>query len=382
MAPDGVDLRRAVGRIGARKGVEVAHLVVALAVSEAAAPVARRAACEENERLKPMEYRTLGRSNLKVSAVSMGCWAIVGGSTWGPQDESEAVAAIRASLDAGVTFFDTAEGYGSGHSEELLGQALAGRRDEAVIATKVSPSHLAPDALKEACEASLRRLRTDVIDLYIVHWPSREAPVGETWRAMEDLQAQGKVRVLGVSNFATGDLTELLEVGRPEAVQLPYSLLCRAIEHEVVPVCLANDISVTCYSPLAQGLLTGKFRSADDVPAGRARTRLFSSHRPEARHGEPGAEAETFAAIAALRAVAEGLGEPMGRVALAWLLTRPGVASVIAGARDAQQARENAAAGDLKLPDDAVRELTRATEALKEHFGSNPDMWESESRMR
>jgi len=108
---------------------------------------------------------------------------------------------------------------------------------------------------------------------------------------MEDLQVQGKVRVLGVSNFATGDLADLLAVGRPEADQLPYSLLWRAIEHGVVPLCTEHDVSITCYSPLAQGLLTGKFRSADDVPPGRARTRLFSSRRPEARHGEPGAEA-------------------------------------------------------------------------------------------
>ena len=129
-------------------------------------------------------------------------------------------------------------------------------------------------------------------------------------------------------------------------------------------------------------MLTGKFRAADDVPVGRARTRLFSSGRPEARHGEPGAEGETFAAIDRIRAVAEGLGEPMGRVALAWLLAQPGVASAIAGARNAEQARENAAAGDLTLPDDAVRELSQATEALKKHFGTNPDMWESESRMR
>jgi len=169
-----------------------------------------------------MRYRKLGRSDLKVSVVSMGCWAIVGDRTWGPQDESEALAAIQASVDAGVNFFDTAEGYGNGRSEELLGRALGDRRNEVVIATKVSRAHLKPEALRESCEASLRRLRTERIDLYIVHWPSRQVPFEETWRTMEELQRQGKVRVLGVSNFATGDLTDLLEVGRPEADQLPY----------------------------------------------------------------------------------------------------------------------------------------------------------------
>ena len=329
-----------------------------------------------------MRYRKLGRSDLKVSVVSMGCWAIVGDRTWGPQDESEALAAIQASIDAGVNFFDTAEGYGNGRSEELLGRALGDRRNEVVIATKVSRAHLKPEALRESCEASLRRLRTERIDLYIVHWPSRQVPFEETWRTMEELQRQGKVRVLGVSNFATGDLTVLLEVGRPEANQLPYSLLWRAIEYEVVPLCVANDISITCYSPLAQGLLTGKFPAADDVPEGRARTRHFSSDRPEARHGEPGAEAETFAAIDGIKAVAQELGQPMNRVALAWLLAQPRVASVIAGARSPEQARQNAAAGDLALSPDVVERLGRATEGLRQHFGTDPDMWESESRMR
>jgi len=329
-----------------------------------------------------MKYRTLGRSGIEVSVVSMGCWAIVGGSTWGPQDESQAIAAIQASLDVGVTFFDTAEGYGDGHSEELLGRALGARRDEVVIATKVSPSHFQPGTLKERCEASLRRLDTDRIDLYMLHWPNHDVPIEETWRVMEDLQRDGKVRMLGVSNFAVQDLTDLLGVGRPEADQLPYSLLWRAIEHEVLPLCLENNVSVTCYSPMAQGLLTGKFRTPGDVPEGRARTRHFSSRRPEARHGGPGAEEETFAVIERIRGIAEELGEPMNRISLAWLLAQPGVTSVIAGARNAEQARENAAAGDLELPVGVVKELTQATNELKEVFDTNPDMWQSESRMR
>jgi len=329
-----------------------------------------------------MRYGRLGRSDLEVSAVCMGLWAIVGGETWGPQDESDALAAIRTALDAGINFFDTAEGYGRGRSEELLGQALAGRRNEAVVATKVSRAHLSPEEVRAACEGSLRRLGTEYIDLYIVHWPSREVPVEETWRALEKLRDEGKVRVLGVSNFAEEDLSELLECGRPECDQLPYSLLWRAIEYEVVPLCVANDIGVTCYSPLAQGLLTGKFATPEDVPEGRARTRLFSSGRPQARHGEPGAETETFTAIERIRSIAGELGRPMAQVSLAWLLAQPGVASVIAGARSPEQVRQNAAAGDLELAEDVVGKLSEATDDLKSIFGSNPDMWESESRMR
>jgi aryl-alcohol dehydrogenase-like predicted oxidoreductase len=329
-----------------------------------------------------MQYRQLGRSDLKVSVVCMGCWAIVDEGTWGPQDESAALAAIQAALDAGITFFDTAEGYGGGRSEELLSRGLAGRRHEAVIATKASSAHHRPADLRAACERSLRRLRSDRIDLYLLHWPSREVPFAETWRAMEDLQREGKVRVAGVSNFATADLADLRAVGRPEANQLPYSLLWRAIEHEVLPACLSHDISVTCYSPLAQGLLTGKFRTPDEVPAGRARTRHFAGSRPEARHEEAGAEAETFAAIDRVRQAGDELGWPTAHVALAWLLGQPGVTSVIAGARSPAQARENAAAGERKLPVGVVTALSAATEELKRKFGPNPDMWQTESRMR
>ena len=329
-----------------------------------------------------MQYRQLGRSDLRVSVVCMGCWAIVDEGTWGPQDESTALAAIQAALDAGITFFDTAEGYAGGRSEELLARGLAGRRREAVIATKVSAAHHRPADLKAACEKSLRRLASDRIDLYLLHWPGREVPFAETWRAMEDLQREGKVRVVGVSNFATGDLADLLAVGRPEANQLPYSLLWRAIEYEVLPICVANEVSVTCYSSLAQGLLTGKFRTPDDVPSGRARTRHFAGSRPEAHHHEAGAESETFSAIERIRQVGEELGWPMAHVALAWLLAQPGVTSVIAGARSPAQVRENARAGDRRLPDAVVKALSEATEELKEKFGANPDLWQTESRMR
>jgi len=329
-----------------------------------------------------MRYNTLGSTDIRVSIVAMGCWSIAGGQTWGPQEESDSVAAIEASLEAGVNFFDTAEGYGDGYSEELLGRVLAGRRQHVVIATKVSPSHLRPADLKAACERSLRRLRTDYVDLYQIHWPSREVPVAETASALLELREQGKVRAIGCSNFGVGDLDELLRHADVVTDQLPYSLLWRAIEFEIQPLCVERGVGILPYSPLAQGLLTGKFRSPDEVPEGRARTRLFSGRRPRARHGESGAEEETFQALESLRAICQELGLPMAQVALAWLLSRPGVCSVLAGARNARQARANAAAGDLELPADALDRLTAATEALKQRLGPNPDMWQSEGRLR
>jgi len=329
-----------------------------------------------------MERRRLGRTDLAVSAISMGLWNIAGDATWGAQDERDSIEAIEAALACGINFFDTAEAYGGGYSEEVLGKTRGSRRREVVIGRKASSDHMGGEDLISACEGRLNRLRTDYIDLYMLHWPHCEVPFEETMGAMTDLIEQGKVRVAGVSNFGARDLGDILGQGRVEANQLAYNLLFRAVEFEVLPACLESGVSVTCYSSLAQGLLTGKFASADDVPEGRARTRHFSDTRPQVRHGEAGAEEETFGAIRRVRRIAEDVGAPMNHVALAWLLAQPGVASVIAGARNAEQARRNAAAGDLKVDREAIDGLTEATDALKTKLGPNPDMWDSESRIR
>lgn len=330
-----------------------------------------------------MQYRELGKSGIRVSTVAIGCWAMAGDQYWGPQDESQALAALRTALDVGINFFDTAELYGDGYSEELIGKALEGRRREAVIASKASNQHLSGPDLRRACQASLRRLRTDYLDLYQIHWPSRQTPLSETVAALEALQREGTIRAYGVSNFGPGDLDDLLALtDRAVSNQVPYSLLWRAIEFAIQPKCVAHGIGILPYSPLAMGLLTGKFATADDVPAGRARTRHFSKDRPGTRHGEPGCEAETFAALSRIRQIADSIGQPMADVALAWLLSRPGVTAVVAGARDPAQVRENARAADLSLPPAILQALTEATEPLKQRLGPNPDMWQSESRYR
>ena len=329
-----------------------------------------------------MKYHNLGKTDIAVSFVAMGCWAIAGDRVWGPQDEAESIATVHAALDAGVNFFDAAEGYGDGHSELVLGRALANLRHEAVIATKVSRSHLSADQVREACERSLRRLQTDYIDLYQIHWPGHTIPLAETIEALETLREQGKVRAIGVCNFGVEDLSDLLNVRRVETNQLPYSLLWRAIEYQIRQKCAGAGIGILCYSPLAQGLLTGKFASPDDVPPGRARTRHFSKGRPLARHGEPGCEIETFAAIEEIRRISDRIHEPLTKVALAWLLHQSGVTSVIAGARRPDQIKQTAKAADLVLSSDIVGQLTDATEELKRVLGPNPDMWQSESRFR
>jgi myo-inositol catabolism protein IolS len=329
-----------------------------------------------------VKYCKLGKTDITVSVVAMGCWALAGGRVWGPQIEADSIATVHAALDAGVNFFDTAEGYGNGDSELVLGRALAGRRHEAVIATKVSRAHLSGDEVLQACENSLRRLQTDYIDLYQIHWPSRTVPLDETMGALEKLRQQGKVRAIGVCNFGVQDLSHLLKVGWVETNQLPYNLLWRAIEYEIRQKCIDEGVGILCYSSLAQGLLTGKFSSPDEVPEGRARTRHFSKDRPQTRHGEAGCEPEVFNAIEQIRRICDEIGQPMAAVALAWLLHQPGVTSVIAGARRPDQIKQTARAADLELLPEIIAALAEATEGVKQKMGPNPDLWQSESRFR
>jgi aryl-alcohol dehydrogenase-like predicted oxidoreductase len=329
-----------------------------------------------------VEYRSLGKSGIEVSTVAMGCWAIAGDWVWGDQEEQESIATVHAALDLGVNLLDTAEGYGEGTSEIVLGRALAGRRHEAVIATKVSSSDLSSVGIRRACEGSLRRLNTDTIDLYQIHWPNWAVPIEESMGTLELLRQEGKIRAIGVCNFGTRDQSELLAIGRCETNQLPYSLLWRAIEFQIQQQCVDEGVGILCYSPLAQGLLTGKFRSADDVPDTRARTRHFSQERPFVRHGEAGQEAETFAAIDRIRAICDQIERPMAQVALAWVLAQPGVTSVLAGARHPRQMRENVQAADLTLPPEVTRKLTTATDALKGALLGNPDQYQGVSRFR
>ena len=329
-----------------------------------------------------MGYRKLGKSDIDVSAVAVGLWAIAGGS-WGDQDENEAIATIRAALDQGVNLFDTADGYGRDSlSEVIFGKALVGRRKEAVIATKFSNSNADAAGIQEACENSLRRLRSDYIDLYQIHWPSRKVPLDEQWRGLDRLKEQGKVRAIGVCNFGVGDLTDLLKIGDIATDQLPYNLLWRAVEFEIVDKCVENGIAILPYSPLMQGMLTGKFKTADDVPPFRARTRHFSKDRPQSRHGKEGCEKETFETLGGVRDICDRLKAPMARVALAWLLEQPGVVSVLAGARNPAQLAENMGAAELNLPDDVLKELSDVTDDLKTLLGPDPDMWGAASEAR
>jgi len=329
-----------------------------------------------------MKTIQLPNSDLVVSRFCFGCWGITSDFHWGDRDHAQSVAAMHAALDAGVNFFDTAAIYGDGESEKLVGQVLSGRRSEVVIASKVLPDKMKPDEIFRCCEESLERLGTDYIDLYQTHWTSREAPAADSWDAMLKLKQQGKVRHIGVCNAGTGDLDEFSISEPPVTDQLPYSLLWRAIEYEILPHCHENDIGILVYSPLMHGMLADKYKSAADVPDGRARSRHFGSQRPLTRHGEAGCEQETFNALAAIADVCRRLGRAMADVALAWCLQQPGISCVIAGASSQKQVTQNVYSFENPLPEDAVGELNEATAALKRALGPNPDMWEGSEKSR
>ncbi|MDF1513156.1 MAG: aldo/keto reductase, partial [Anaerolineae bacterium] len=212
-----------------------------------------------------------------------------------------------------------------------------------------------------------------------------EIPFEKTYSELEKLQQEGKIRHVGLSNFGKRDLTDMLQVGRCEINQLPYNLLFRAIEYEVMPVCLENQVSIACYSPLLHGVLADKYPTIAEVPENRGRTRHFSSQtHQQTRHGGPGAEAETQEALDNIRAICADIGKPMVQVALAWLLSRPGVASVIAGAGNVNQIKANAAVTEIELSQDTLTALDNATAKLRMKLGSNVDMWDvgAKSRVR
>lgn len=320
--------------------------------------------------------------DLPVPKVAFGCMSIVASETYGGIGPDQAIDTVQSALDHGITMLDTAPAYGNGESEELVGKAIEGKRDTIILATKASGKTLSAEEIATDCESSLKRLRTDYIDLYQIHWNRYAVPAEETLRAMEKLVTDGKVRALGVCNYGPLDLAEALSITKLATNQLAYSMLTRAIEFEIVDQCVENGMGILCYSPLAQGLLTGRYKTADEVPAGRQRTRHFSGKRELSRHGQPGCEKETFDAIAEIQKICDEIGQPMSRVALAWCLHQPGVMCVLAGASTREQVKQNVEASKISLSEDVLARLDRATATVKTLLGPSPDLWDGNGRIR
>jgi myo-inositol catabolism protein IolS len=344
--------------------------------------------------MAPVETRPCGTSGLHLPAVGLGCWAFGGGDYWGAQSQDDVDDVVHAALDLGMTYFDSAEAYNAGASETSLGRALAGRRQRAIVGTKVNPSNARPATLREHCEASLRRLGTDWIDLYMVHWPLNASAIkhftsdeelqahppdlGQALATLEELKRAGKIRHWGVSNFGVRQLEEVTALGfQPAADELAYNLLMRGIEAEVLPWCRGHGVGVLGYSALMQGLLSGKFTSIDELPPARTRTRHFAGNRAGSRHGGPGVEPAVLAAVQSIAAIAEELGVPMGDLSIAWAVANPAVTCTIVGCRNRRQLEENVRALSIALTPEAKLRLDRATNEVLIELGPHIDYYQS-----
>lgn len=321
-----------------------------------------------------MQTRQLGDSDLDLTTVGLGTWAIGGGDWdfgWGPQDDKESIAAIRRALDLGINWIDTAAIYGLGHAEEIVAQAVAGRRDEVTIATKCGlrwkPGGTTPfgqlDAasVREEAEASLKRLDTDVIDLYQIHWPNPEKNVEEAWGVIADLIDEGKVRYAGVSNFNVSQLERLRKIHAVTSLQPPYNMLERGAEDELLGYCAGNHIGVIGYSPMKAGLLTGKY-SKEGVAA----LPKNDWRRGSDQFKEPNLSAN-LNLIEQLKPIAKRNGMSLGQLAIAWVLRRSEVTAAIVGARRPKQIEETVEAGDQVL---SKQDIEAIQALLAEHARS------------
>ena len=325
-----------------------------------------------------MRTRVLGQSNIEASVVGLGTWAM-GGWMWGGTSEAESIAAIHAAVDEGISLLDTAPIYGFGLSEAIVGKAIRRCRDKVVLATKCSmvcdpnvgqfkfksttsgpdPNglitihiYLGPDSIRREVEGSLKRLQTDHIDLYQTHWQDATTPVADAMGALMELKQEGKIRAIGVCNAKVDQMQEYAAAGQLDSDQERYSMLDRKLEDEQLPYCRENNVAVLAYSPLALGLLTGKIGPDREFPVGDQRRMNMRFTKKNLQNVAD--LLETF------KPIAERHGITLAQLVIAWTVHQPGVTHALCGARNIEQAAENAAAGRVELTDDEVRRIDQA----------------------
>ena len=324
-----------------------------------------------------MHYRKLGSSGIEASVVGLGAWVLGGGSVWGADTaDDESVKAIQAALDAGINLIDTAPAYGFGRSEEVVGKAVRGRRDKVVIATKCGLwwddtrgsyfcefdgkamyRSLRPDTMRIELENSLRRLGTDYIDLYQTHWPSippEQTPIAETMACLMDMKKQGKIRAIGVSNVSALELLDNCSRGEVATNQFRYSMLFRAPEDDILPLCRTRNVGTLTFMSLEQGLLTGKVGMDRVFSPGEFRSN--EAWNPWYKQANRRRVLDLLAGFEPFKAK---YNCSTSQLVLAWTIAQPGVTHVLAGARRPEQARDNAGAGALALDPADVAEISR-----------------------
>ncbi len=307
-----------------------------------------------------MIFTELGKTGLKTSQVGVGCWQ-AGSKSWGwgkEYGERDIIEAIRTAVELGINFIDTAEMYGDGKSERIVGKAIKEVRERVIIATKVWPTHLAYNGVLKACKRSLERLGVDVIDLYQIHWPNPFIPISQTMRAMERLVKEGKIRHIGVSNFSLRQLIKAQESLKSEEIvsnQVKYNMIERDAEKELLPYAEKNKITIIAYSPLAQGLLTGKYDQYH-LPDDTVRKVNILFDRENLKRLQP--------LISLLKTIASKRGKKPSQIAINWLIRRPEVV-VIPGVKRAEQVKENASATDFRLTDDEVKMIDEVLRSIR-----------------
>jgi len=310
-----------------------------------------------------MQTRRLGNSDLEITSIGIGAWAMGGGGwafAWGPQDDQESIAAIHAALDRGLNWIDTAAVYGLGHSEEVVARALEGRLQKPYVFTKCERlwndcgeivKSLKEPSIRKEVEASLRRLKVDVIDLYQIHWPEPDEEVEEGWSTLAKLKHEGKVRHIGVSNFNVNQMKRAQAIAPITSLQPPYSLISPEIEEAVLPYTQANNIGVIVYSPMKSGLLSGAMtrERVASFPADDFRRRMPNFQEPLLTRNLDLAEL--------LRTIGKRHGRTPGEVAIAWTLRHPAVTAAIVGMRSAKQVEGVIGAGEFRLSSDELAEI-------------------------
>ncbi len=309
-----------------------------------------------------MRTRKLGQTDLELTVIGLGTWAIGGPWEygWGPQDDADSIRTIHAAIDAGINWIDTAPAYGCGHSEEIVGRVLKEMPQNPIVATKCGllwndkrekVNCLDHDSIIAECEASLKRLGIEVIDLYQMHWPVPDAQVEEAWEAMARLQQQGKVRTIGACNFTVEQLQRVSAIAKPASLQPPYSMLTRGIEKGLLPCCGDNDIGILAYSPMQKGLLTGKFTKEH------LQTLAPDDHRLKDRSFMGAKFEKNLEIVDALRPIAQRNGKTPAQLAIAWVLRKKEITAAVVGARKQKQIEETVQAGDWVLSDDDIAEI-------------------------
>jgi aryl-alcohol dehydrogenase-like predicted oxidoreductase len=310
-----------------------------------------------------METRVLGNSDLNITVLGVGAWAMGGGNwkfAWGPQDDSDSIAAIHAAVDGGINWIDTAAIYGLGHAEEVVGRAVKGLAEKPLLFTKCARvwneqreigKVLKRDSVMRECEESLRRLQVDVIDLYQIHWPEPDEDIEEGWEACVRLKEQGKVRWIGVSNFSVEQMERIAPLGEITSLQPPYNLLVRDVEQRQLPYCQQNGIGVIGYSPMRSGLLTGK------MTAERIGAMPDDDHRRNVPDFQEPKLSVNLALVELLRRIGAARKASPGEVAIAWTLRHPAITGAIVGMRSAAQAQGVLGAADLRLSSEELQQI-------------------------